>query len=77
MVVLLADGDDGIEPYEVRMRAKFSGLKHMYQDCFNAGDWLQVVTGEDKIMYSDDPPMMFPEFQWERDSTWMVATVHS
>jgi len=49
MVVLLADSDDGIEPYE-------------------------VVTGEDKIMYSDDPPMMFPEYQWERDSTWMVAT---
>ena len=36
---------------------------------------LQVLTGEGQIMYSDEPPMMFPEFRWERDDAWTVATV--
>ena len=47
---------------------------HISRCWFNSGK-LQAVTGEDKIMYSDDPPMMFPEFQWDHGSTWIVATV--
>ena len=74
MVVLLEEGEDGLRPSEV-CSSVFNNVWVLCAKLWRQHGLLQAVTGEDKIMYSDDPPMMFPEYQWERDSKWMVATV--